>query len=118
MKSDVFAIQRMSIACSKMIENIQKLDYIAAYKIEGDKVYQDVLKDLEASLRAIELSVGEMRSDETIKDKDVKYLDSLAKSVIEKNRRVYLYEHIIKINAILKGITQSIDKIPEFSKEE
>jgi hypothetical protein len=101
-----------------MIENIQKLDYIAAHYLEKDKVYQDILKDLESSLCAIESCVGEMRSDETIEDKDVKYFDSLAKSVIEKNRRVYLYEHIIKINAILKGITQSIDKIPEFSKEE
>jgi hypothetical protein len=103
----------MRNACERIVNNIQKLDYIAAHYLEEDKVYRDILEDLESSLCTLEASVGEMRSDESIEDKDAKYRVLLSEKEQEKCKRLYLAEHIKTINGILKGVSDAIGDIPE-----
>lgn len=118
MKCDVFTTEKMRTACAHMIQDIQRLDYISAHNMESDKVYKDVLKSMEESLSAIELSVGEMRSDLTIEDKDAMYRDLLAEKDYQNEMRLFLAERISHIQTELKGIFNETSMIPKRFLEE
>jgi hypothetical protein len=113
MKIDVFTTERMRVACLRMSQNIQSLDYISAHRMETDKVYQDVLRALEEDLCAIELSVGEMRSDLITEDWAAKYRILLAEKEKENLKRLYLAEQLLRVQTELKGLFNEIETIPK-----
>jgi hypothetical protein len=96
-----------------MIQDIDKLDYIAAHNIEADKVYQDILKRLEEDLCMLESSVGEMRLDLSTEDRDEKYRILLAESVKQEKEKIFLANSILNIQSKLKEILIDIGEIPE-----
>jgi len=118
MKIDVFTTGRMRTACLRMAQDIQKLDYVSAHNMESDKIYQDILKALEEDLCAIELSVGEMRSDLPAKDKEERYRILLAENLKQENDKIFLVNSILNIQYELREILVGIGTIPKTLLEE
>jgi hypothetical protein len=113
MKCDVITTERMRTACWHMIQDIERLDYIAAHNMEADKVYQDIRKALEEDLCLIESSVGEMRSDLSTKDRDERYRILLAEQIKREREKIFLADNILNIQSKLKEILIGIGTIPE-----
>lgn len=113
MKCDVFTTEKMKTACWRMVQDIERLDYIAAHRMETDKAYQDILKMLEEDLCAIESSVGEMRSDLSSEDKDARYRELLVEKNDQEEMRIFLAGKFSLIQSELKGISNSIELIPK-----